>query len=244
VYLIHTRECITINLCVFKFGRSCNLSTRIRQYPKGSNIEFIMSCINSKVCETEILKLLKLKFKQATLYGSEYFEGDKKAIIAVIYNYLINYDVKSDGVGGSSGEGGSSVVGGEGVVGGGRIVNNVHNTTCPKCNIKFKYKSLLIRHLTLSSRCKTSEEEINNIINNINIINANIIPITKNISCSYCNSIFTKKSSLTYHNINSHCGKLNIAKSIMNKDGIDKLSLEQLKLLYPNKIHELLQSIK
>lgn len=220
VYLIHTRECITINLCVFKFGRSCNLSTRIRQYPKGSNIEFLMSCINSKVCETEILKLLKLKFKQATLYGSEYFEGDKKAMIAVIYNYLINYDVKSDG-----GEGGSVVVGsgvggvgvsGSSVVGvssvssvssvggvssvssvggGGKIVNNVHNTTCPKCNIKFKYPSMLKSHLRKSFHCLTSEEDIKLHFN----------PIINIIKCNKCLKTFSQKSSLFRHQRNFKC---------------------------------------
>jgi hypothetical protein len=213
---------------VFKFGRSCNLSTRIRQYPKGSNIEFLMSCINSKVCETEILKLLKLKFKQATLYGSEYFEGDKKAMIAVIYNYLINYDVKSDGGGVSGGEGGSSVVGGSGVsgssvvggsgvvggrssvssvgggsgviggssvVGGGRIVNNVHNTTCPKCNIKFKYPSMLKSHLRKSFHCLTSEEDIKTHFN----------PIINIIKCNKCLKTFSQKSSLYRHQRNFKC---------------------------------------
>ena len=34
------------------------------------------------------LKLLRAKFKQASLYGSEYFEGDKHLMIEIIVNYI------------------------------------------------------------------------------------------------------------------------------------------------------------
>ena len=38
------------------------------------------------------------------------------------------------------------------------------NIICLKCENNFKFISLLKRHLQLSSRCKTSEEDIINII--------------------------------------------------------------------------------
>jgi len=41
------------------------------------------------------------------------------------------------------------------------------NIICPKCNSTYKYISLLIRHLNTSSRCKTDEEEIAKISNEI-----------------------------------------------------------------------------
>ena len=67
VYVIHTRECISINKPIYKFGRSFNVSNRVKQYPQNSNVEFIMSCTDSVFCEREILKILKNKFIQATL---------------------------------------------------------------------------------------------------------------------------------------------------------------------------------
>ena len=37
------------------------------------------------------------------------------------------------------------------------------NINCPKCNVEFKFISVLKRHLKISSRCKSLEEEIINI---------------------------------------------------------------------------------
>ena len=120
------------------------------------------------------------------------------------------------------------------------------NIECPKCENIFKFISLLKRHLQLSSRCKSSEEEIINICNtvssNINRINIEN-KINNNFFCDICNSIFTKKSSLKFHKINSKCGKLQIAKEIESKDGIHKLTTEQLKLLYPDNFKIMLDNI-
>ena len=124
------------------------------------------------------------------------------------------------------------------------------NINCPKCNVEFKFISVLKRHLKISSRCKASEEEINSIIDIINtnitnITNTNNINISNNIiSCNHCNSVFTKLSSLKYHNINSRCGKIQIAKEIENKDGVTNLTIEQLKLLYPDNFKIMLNNIK
>ena len=118
---------------------------------------------------------------------------------------------------------------------------------CPKCKNDFKFECLLKRHLNISSRCKISSEEINNIIDNINknINNFNKINNINNIIyCNICNSIFTKKSSLIFHKNNSKCGQLQIAKLISNKEGIDKLNIKQLKLLYPDNYKIMLNNIK
>ena len=120
---------------------------------------------------------------------------------------------------------------------------------CPKCDINFKFSSILKRHLNLSSRCKSSEQEIIVIINNINnfnLNNNNINRIVTNIiiSCTDCKNIFTKKSSLKFHKINSKCGKTQIAKAIESKYGIHKLSIEQLKLLYPDNFKIMLNNIQ
>jgi hypothetical protein len=125
---------------------------------------------------------------------------------------------------------------------------------CPKCNTNYKFISILIRHLKTSSRCKSSEEEIINISNKINNVSINEnININKNINineninddkiCNNCKYIFTKKSSLTYHQLNSKCGKLQKAKLIAQTKGLDKLTLEQIKLLEPEKYNNIIKNI-
>ena len=118
----------------------------------------------------------------------------------------------------------------------------MNNFICHKCESDFKYLSILKRHLNMSSRCKTSKDEITNIINTINtniINNRNTL-----IKCNDCNTIFTKNSSLKFHQKNSKCGKIQIAKSILTKDGVSKLSMNQIKLLYPDTFSSIIKKIE
>lgn len=112
---------------------------------------------------------------------------------------------------------------------------------CAKCKTIFKYPSILKAHMKKSFHCLSNDEDINN-----HIINNKII-INKTNDCEHCNSTFTRNSDLRRHKLNSKCGNIQNTKLIINKDNkddIDNLTIKQLKLLYPNKIHELLQSIK
>jgi hypothetical protein len=88
IYLIHTREFIKSNENIYKIGRSNNIECRIRNYPKGSNVLFIMKCKNSTLCEDNLINLFKKKFIQSKYYGNEYFEGDEDLMIDEIYKYL------------------------------------------------------------------------------------------------------------------------------------------------------------
>jgi len=118
------------------------------------------------------------------------------------------------------------------------------NIICPKCNSTYKYISLLIRHLNTSSRCKTDEEEIAKISNEI----SNLIKndkhqklSNKNNICNHCKYIFTKKSSLIYHQKKSKCGIIQNLKLIAKTKGIDKLTIEQLKLIEPDKYNDIIK---
>ena len=51
LYLIKLREFIKTNEEVYKFGRSFNLKKRITQYLKNSKIEFLYTCIDTKINE-------------------------------------------------------------------------------------------------------------------------------------------------------------------------------------------------
>jgi len=86
LYLIHTREFITIKKPIYKIGRGNNVQTRVLQYPNGSNLLFLNICKNSKLCETNLIRIFKQKFIQEKYYGREYFSGDCDDIIDVMYN--------------------------------------------------------------------------------------------------------------------------------------------------------------
>jgi len=191
VYLIHTRECISTNKFIYKFGRSLNISNRIKQYPQNSNVEFMMSCNNSIFCEKEILKLLRAKFIQASLYGSEYFEGDKHLMIEIIVNYINGKHNIVEGKKKIDNKNCNKKIKDAKEVE--KKVSNVDNVNtiqtllennteiksneyisdrkCPKCNHVFKFPSKLKHHLKTAYHC------MNNNINSINNtdLNTNIL---------------------------------------------------------------------
>jgi len=280
LYLLQTREFVSLNKEIYKIGRSRNVTNRVNQYPNGTNIMLMIKCKNSNICETNLINLFKDKFIQQRFYGTEYFEGNCYDMIQEICDYvnknnckdkIISKKIISDKAVSDkavsdkavSDKAVSDKAVSDKAVSNKAVSNKAVNKIvkqkfkvgckvekkkqfiCPKCNEDFKYTSLLKRHLVLSSRCKKSIEEIAIIINNINSNNDNIINSTiSNIICNDCNSIFTKKSSLIYHKLNSKCGKIQIAKSIVNKDGINKLTTEQIKLLYPNKFQIMLSNLQ
>ena len=94
VYLIHTREFYNSKQEIYKIGRSHDLDTRVKTYPKGSQTIFLLSCKNSISCEKQLIEIFKTKFKHANYYGNEYFEGSKedmlKIMLEFVYKNLIN----------------------------------------------------------------------------------------------------------------------------------------------------------
>jgi len=109
--------------------------------------------------------------------------------------------------------------------------------TCPKCNMVFIFPSVLRAHMKNSFHCLSNNEEIEN------HINTNKKDNTNNIKCKFCNSAFTRNADLTRHNQKSACGKIQIARKIEKEQGINKLTIEQMKLLYPERIDILLGNI-
>jgi len=89
LYLIHTREFISINKEIYKIGRSSNIENRVRNYPNGSKILLAIINKNSIQCEKDLIKKFKLTFIQKQFYGNEYFEGDKYEMINMMCDYII-----------------------------------------------------------------------------------------------------------------------------------------------------------
>jgi hypothetical protein len=86
VYLIQEREFIKTKENIYKVGMTKKENhTRFNHYPKGSVLLFQMICNNCKNIEKQIIKLFKEKFKHRRDIGNEYFEGDYKYMIDLIY---------------------------------------------------------------------------------------------------------------------------------------------------------------
>ena len=85
IYIIQTREFIELKRNVYKIGKTCQpIHKRHGQYPKGSLLLFAIPCINCSSLERNIITLFKEKFIQRTDLGTEYFEGELKAMIIEI----------------------------------------------------------------------------------------------------------------------------------------------------------------
>jgi hypothetical protein len=100
---------------------------------------------------------------------------------------------------------------------------------CIKCNATFQYASYLKRHILTAVKCKANFKNGKKII-------------TDDIKCIKCNKIFTKKSSLVFHNNNSKCGKniitkVNIDLTLEDIDNIT--SLEEAKNIMKTKLNPL-----
>jgi hypothetical protein len=91
VYLLQTREFINSNQNIYKVGRTKkeNLK-RFEQYPKGSMLLLQIKCIDCINIENIILKLFRENFEQKKDIGNEYFQGNYKSMIDIIYNIVKN----------------------------------------------------------------------------------------------------------------------------------------------------------
>ena len=90
IYIIHPIQCINTN--IYKIGRSNNIINRHKQYPKGSELLFSISCKKSKILEQNILNFLKdnSNYIQIKKYGNEYFQCNLEMLINDIHNIVQN----------------------------------------------------------------------------------------------------------------------------------------------------------
>ena len=91
IYLLQEREFLKTKENVFKVGMTTKQNhERFNQYPKGSILLFQMICENCKNMETQIITSFKEKFTQRKDIGTEYFEGNYKNMIDIIYSTIKN----------------------------------------------------------------------------------------------------------------------------------------------------------
>ena len=169
-----------------------------------------------KSCPILNLQGCKLTFTQKQFYGNEYFEGNKYEMIEIISNYIItnNKECKrkeyikketddkkkerekeKDRRDKEETEKKKKEKK--------KMKEEIKIIECPKCNVDFKYISILKRHLENSARCSSNDVYIKNTINNINQ-NTN----TDNLFiCNDCNKHFKFKTSIYRHKSISKCAK-------------------------------------
>ena len=89
IYLLQEREFIKTKENVYKVGMTKKENhERFNQYPKGSVLLFQIICNNCKNMEKFVLKKFKETFKQRKDIGNEYFEGEYKSMIDIIYSTI------------------------------------------------------------------------------------------------------------------------------------------------------------
>jgi hypothetical protein len=91
IYLLHEREFIKTSEYIYKVGmtRQSNLD-RIKNYPRGSVLLFQMECYDCKFVESIVLKKFDDMFHKCSFYGNEYYRGNKRVMMSVIYLIIEN----------------------------------------------------------------------------------------------------------------------------------------------------------
>jgi hypothetical protein len=90
LYLIREREFLRFNEDIYKIGKSQHVLSRVKSYPKESMLHLIIFCKKSDDYEKDLIKILTNKFKLASRYGAEYFEGNLNKIILEIETFMKN----------------------------------------------------------------------------------------------------------------------------------------------------------
>ena len=85
IYLLQTRESLRNKETIYKVGRTCKEGLqRFKFYPKGSKLLLHIFCFDSVTVEKNILSQFNGKFKNASTYGKEYFDGDLTEMVSIV----------------------------------------------------------------------------------------------------------------------------------------------------------------
>lgn len=89
IYLLQEREFINNNELIYKIGKTKQKKLkRVKSYSNGSELLFYISCNNCDEIEKIILNKFKNTFIHKKDIGNEYFMGDYKIMIDIIYNII------------------------------------------------------------------------------------------------------------------------------------------------------------
>ena len=77
-----------MNENVYKIGRCQDISKRLSQYPKGSQLMYCKTTTDQVLAEDIIIKTFEAHFVCRREFGYEYFEGDVQEMIQQFDNLL------------------------------------------------------------------------------------------------------------------------------------------------------------
>lgn len=91
IYLIREREFIRLKERTYKIGRTTQKPIqRFKQYPKGSELLLFIRVDNVIKTENHLIQVFKKHFQHMSKYGNEYFNGNYKAMLMVIFIEIIH----------------------------------------------------------------------------------------------------------------------------------------------------------
>lgn len=218
IYLI--KLCDTSGRCIYKVGKSEKFNCRLQNYNYYEILQLIKSFDISED-ESNIINIFKTEFELDK--GREFFRSDdENKIMFSFTNYFYNKqkhisknNIKKEVQQEVKLENKEIIIENEENK---KIV--VNDLKCPKCKQEYKYPSLLKRHLNNSSRCKDETIIVEPIEKVKDIIN---------MTCNYCNKIFSRKNNLTRHLKETKCSNIKIINDKIIKDGINSISIDELK---------------
>jgi hypothetical protein len=77
IYLLETRESVRLGDQIYKIGKSKQETfKRFDQYPIGTILIFYRLCFDCDKIEKSLIKIFNNKYKNVSIYGTEYFHGD------------------------------------------------------------------------------------------------------------------------------------------------------------------------
>jgi hypothetical protein len=89
IYLLREREFIKCNEQIYKIGKTTqNPIKRFNQYPKSSDLIFMIKVHDCHKVEKKLLSLFDSKFKQRKDIGREYYSGNVNEMILLILNNI------------------------------------------------------------------------------------------------------------------------------------------------------------
>jgi len=100
VYILKEREFVKTNENVVKIGRTANKKTRMKKYPKGSEVLECIEVDNTILTENNLKHVFQEKFTIRNDIGKEYFEGDIHEMLQVFKETaIIQTNINTDNTG-------------------------------------------------------------------------------------------------------------------------------------------------
>lgn len=98
IYILHEREFLVSGEELYKIGRTEDIIRRFQEFPKGSQLKFMIDVPTDKVVnmETKILRIFRKKYTQREDIGTEYFAGNIKCMMQSILGFANGVQFNND----------------------------------------------------------------------------------------------------------------------------------------------------